>query len=462
MHLLRSMFGEKRIRFTLFAISLLAHLVVFALLLVHYGPSASFFSVDGSLNGNDAQHYVTIAKNLAEGNGYSRFPDAPFEPDAFRTPLLPLYFVPFVFFGGLPLIWLPILLLNLILAFAAVLMYKLARLFLPHGYAAAAGLAMALDPLFLYRSQLAEPDALFVFLTLGAAYFCALFWGTARPRYILFSSVILGISILLKPTGLYVAIILFACLAAFVFFFRRGEWRMHARHLIFGALILLALLAPWLIRNHASFGVWGISSVGGFNLYEFYTVNQRLPGEQVPENIATSSREPSRHLPNQSYFTDVAMERIREAPLSYAKEQAVGTLRNLFVSELPVIYYYGHSALLPFPYNPESTTNLRELLLQGDGASVFFALAHNIPKVLWFAALLFVYILTFLGWLYAWKKDRVVFLMFTSFILIFGYFVVASGPYVDAKYRMPAMPLIVIVCAYGVYELRSQWWRIRP
>ena len=50
----------------------------------------------------------------------------------------------------------------------------------------------------------------------------------------------------------------------------------------------------------------------------------------------------------------------------------------------------------------------------------------------------------------AWKKDRATFVAFSLFFVLFTYFVVASGPYVDAKYRMPAMPLIVIVALYGL------------
>ncbi|OGG72623.1 hypothetical protein A3A38_00070 [Candidatus Kaiserbacteria bacterium RIFCSPLOWO2_01_FULL_53_17] len=455
---IQAAFDERWILYTLFALSLIAHTAVFGTLLFHYGPQGFFLSQGGVLDGNDGQHYVILAKNIVEGNGYSRFVDAPFEPDALRTPLLPSYFVPFFFVGGLQLLWCAMLFLNIVLAFAPLVLYKLARLFLSHGYAVGAALVLILNPLFLYRSQLAEPDALFVFLLILAAYFAGLFWKNATPRYFFISSFILGLSILLKPTGLYVAVIMFACHAAYIVFYRRGEWRTRFLHLIFGAAIILAILSPWLIRNNVVFGGWGISSVGGFNLYEFYTVNQKMPNEQVPEEIMVSSREPSRYLPNQAYFTSVAIDRIREAPLSYAKEQIVGSVRNLFVSELPVIYYYGHVKLLPFSYNPESETNLRELVLVGDGAAAFFALIHNIPKVLWFAALSLLYLLAFAGWLYAWK-DRSTFISFTFFLLLFSYFVVASGPYVDAKYRMPAMPLIIVIALYGMHELRGVWKR---
>ena len=451
-------FSERKIPYTLFGLSFFAHLVVFLLLLSIYGPYSFFFSADGVLNGNDAQNYVTIAHNIAEGHGYSRFADAPFEPDAFRTPLLPLYFVPFVYFGGLQLIWLAMLVMNLFLAFAPLVLYKLARMFLLHGYAVVASLALALDPLFLYRTQLAEPDALFVFLLLVALYFCVVFWRTANPRYFFISSLVLGVSILAKPTALYVAAIIFIFQAIFAILFRQAQWQRQIKYLVVGIAIIVATLSPWLIRNHVLFGVWGLSSVGGFNLYEFYTVNEKMSDEQVSAAIEKSSREPSRYLPNQKYFTGVAMNRIRHAPSMYAKEQAVGTFRNLFVSELPVIYYYGHGEILPFPYNPESKINLHELLLRGDFVGAMSTAIRNVPKIAWSLVLLGLYCLAFLGWIVAWKKDRATFVSFTLFFVLFAYFVVASGPYVDAKYRMPAMPLIVIVALYGGMYLK-EWWR---
>src|SRR3990167_1685409 len=161
---IRSLWAEKRAVYTLYCLSLVLHLLVFGALLFSYGPHSFFLSTDGRVTDNDTQHYVTIAKNLAEGSGSPRLGSPPFEPDALRTPLLPLYFLPFVAVGGLPLIWLAILLLNFVLALAPVFLYKLSRFFVSHRMAMIAGTLLAVEPLFLYRSQIAEPDALLVFL----------------------------------------------------------------------------------------------------------------------------------------------------------------------------------------------------------------------------------------------------------------------------------------------------------
>lgn len=418
-----------------------------------YGSSSFFLSTDGSLNGNDTQHYVIIAKNLAEGHGYSRFATPPFEPDALRTPLLPLYFLPFVAAGGLGFIWFAMLLLNIVLAYTPVVLYKLARIFLPHHFALVAALFLALEPLFLYRSQIAEPDALLVLFIVSAIYFLVRSWRDASPFDWYAAAALLGISILAKPSALYVAAIVLVAQLVFIGFFRSVEWKTEVMRFATGLCIVLLIISPWLIRNYAVFGVWGVSSISGYNLYEYYTANERAPDEQVPDYIQNGSREPSRYLPFQKYFTQVALARIAHEPVAYAKDQAVGSLRNLFVSDLPAIYYYGHSRLLPFPYNPESKANVHELLLKGDWQDTLRALVRDAPKLAWMSVLALVYMLALFGWCAAWRRDRRAFFAFTLFLALFAYCIAASGPFVDAKYRLPALPLVFLVALYGVNRL---------
>ncbi len=452
----RDAFAENRILYTLFLVSILAHVAVFGSLVYHYGPQSFYLSQGGVLDGNDGQHYVIIAKNIVEGHGYSRFVNPPYEADALRTPLLSLYFVPFFYFGGLAALGMAIFVLNFILALAPLVMYRLSRMFLSQGYAVLAALALGLDPLYLYRSQLAEPDALFLLVTLCVMYFFIRNWKESMPRYLYFASALLGIAILVKPSALYVAILLFASEIAYIFLFKKKDSIIQLKQIFLGMLILILVISPWLVRNRIEFGVWGISSIGGFNLYEFYTVHEKMPDEKVPDSIMASSREPTRFLANQKYFSHIAFQRIAHAPVAYAKEQLIGTVRNLFVSELPVIYYYGHSAILPFPYNPESRSDTRAMLLRGDVSGAVSGLLHDLPKVIWFILMTIAYVFAFIGWLYSWKKDRMTFAVFAVFLVIFAYFVVACGPYVDAKYRMPAVPLVHIVALYGFVMLRER------
>jgi 4-amino-4-deoxy-L-arabinose transferase-like glycosyltransferase len=459
MILLRELFSEKKIPYTLFAFALAAHLVVFYALLYFYGPCSFFLSNDCGLNGNDTQHYVILAENMTHGHGYSRFLDAPFEPDALRTPLLPLYFAPFTYFAGYSLIWIAILLLNIVLAVAAPVVYKLARFFVGHPYARVAGLVMAFEPLYLYRSQIAEPDALLVLLIFASIFFIIRSWYRDFAPDIYRAAFLLGLAILAKPNALYLALIIFIFQALYFLAFRKNRAKEWTKNLAVSVLITCAMISPWVVRNTIVFEVPALSSIQGYNLYEYYTKNIKLPQETVPEEMQKESREPSRYLPFQSYFTHVAFERIRAQPSAYIKEQLVGMLRNAFVSDISQIYYYGHTRLLPFPYDPESRINIHELLLAGDmrGFIRAFFSGHVFPKVLWIVFLAAIYCLAVMGWMISWWRDRKAFLAFTMFFCLYGFLLVASGPFVDAKYRMPALMLVSIIALYGAASLWSKY-----
>jgi hypothetical protein len=193
-------------------------------------------------------------------------------------------------------------------------------------------------------------------------------------------------------------------------------------------------------------------------LYEYYTKDLVLPEEKIPADIAQGSREPSRFLPYQSFFTETAIARIRAHPALYVKEQLVGTIRNAFVSDISQIHYYGHDRLLPFAYNPESRINLHELLLSGSFSGFLRALfsVHVLPKLLWIALLGLVYACACAGLVAAWLDDRKKFLSYLLFGALYGYLLVASGPFVDAKYRLPALLLVVVVALYGVHAIATK------
>lgn len=444
-------FSEKKAPYALFGVALFAHLVVFYALMYIYGPCSFFLSNDCSVNGNDTQHYSIIAYNLSHENGYSRFVDAPFEKDALRTPLMPLYLAPFTYFGGYDLLWLAILLLNIVLPLAAPIAYKLARFFLTHSSACVVGIFMALEPLYLYRSQIAEPDALLVLLLLISIFFITRAWQRNYLHDLYRASFFLGFAILAKPSAQYISVLVLICTAVYLFWLSKFSYKESAKALAICIAIIAAVISPWLVRNTYVFGVPAISSIQGYNLYEFYTESLSLADENIPAEISTGSREPSRYLPFQNYFIQVSIRRIQTQPVAYAREQLVGTLRNLFVSDIAQIVYYHHERILPFRYNPETQANFRELLLSGDGfrtVQAFFS-AGIMPKVLWVVLLSGLYLAAFMGWVVS-RRNREVMLSLTLFALLYGYLVVSSGPFVDAKYRLPGLVLVVMAAFYWI------------
>src|SRR3989344_4669830 len=187
----------------------------------------------------------------------------------------------------------------------------------------------AVEPLFLYRSQIAEPDALLVFLLTCISFFLVRSWTKSSAMDFYIVAALSGISILANASALHITALVFIFHLLFVVFFRRGSWMKEARSAVLAAVIVAAVLSPWLLRNHALFGTWTVSTVAGYNLYQYYTADLPLPDERIPEEIRAASREPSRHPAFQSYFTDVALARIHAQPYAYAQGNAMGDRKSV-------------------------------------------------------------------------------------------------------------------------------------
>lgn len=429
----------------LFAIALLARLLVFGGLLYHYGPGSFYLANYGApLSDNDSQNYVTIAKNLVEHHSYSRFAAAPFEPDSFRTPLLVFYFVPFIYLFGFFSIWLAILVLDVILAGTAVLAYYFAKLFTEEKYAIWAGLLVALEPLLVYRSNIAEPDALVVSLLLAAAYCFVLFWREQQSQYLYSTAVFLGLATLAKPIGLYV-IYLVAIFTMFRFIQVHSTWKRNHRTFFGAGCIVILILAPWLVRNHRTFGAWSMSSVQAYNFYYYYTGNLRLPNETVPDFF--QGRDPIRNLRYEKYLLNQSFQRIKSQPGAYVRQHLVGTVRNLFTSDFVGFYNNGHEKLLPMSYNPVNKVNLTKLALAGNYRSLVKEIfsSDKLGFLLRHAAFAVFYGIILLHWGRLYYSDRETFWLFAFFLVLSFYFVFSAGTFVDAKYRLPAVPLLLVM-----------------
>jgi hypothetical protein len=276
-------------------------------------------------------------------------------------------------------------------------------------------------------------------------------------RDTIITSVILGVAILAKPTAEYIALLFVIFAAAQLSFFSKFERAERIKRVVLMCLTILLIVFPWLLRNERNFDVAGLSSIQGYNLYEYYTRDLVHDAFVIPKGMYEVSREPSRYLPFQKAFVEISVERIRQNPLQFVRELAVGSIRNLFVSDVAAIYYYGHTKILPFPYRPQTVTNVRERLLVGDVRGALTAL-EELPKLTWIVFLGITYLLAFFGWFVALKHNASIFLAFSLFAVLFGYLILASGPYVEAKYRLPALPFVVIVALYTVEYL----WNMMP
>jgi len=438
-----------KIFFILFIVALAVRLLFFGLMMWHYGPGSFYLDNDGMfLDGNDSQHYVLIAKNIVERGVYSRFVDEPFQSTAFRTPLLPLYFLPFIYSLGFGGIWLAILILDVILSFTPIVVYLLSKLFLSEKKSILIALLIALEPLLAYRSNLAEPDALMILLFLLSLYFLILFWLDKKKTGLMWSAIVLGFLALAKPVGFYLLVVfLLFALCKKIFF--SVDFKKLILHIVLAAIIFTAIVSPWLVRNKIAFGHFGMSSVQAFNFYLFYTADLTEPRIKIV--FDPDIREPERDLRYSSQLMEVSLLRIANQPVKYLKNHFTGTIRLLMSGQFQSFYYYGHQKLLPFSVEPKHEVNLTEMISDGywRQAAVFVLSRENLLLMIRYLLLIIVYLLAAYHWMKSFWQDKKVFVVFSLFALLSFYFVFAAGPYVDPKYRLPIIPLLLIMLLYN-------------
>ncbi|MFA6254845.1 MAG: glycosyltransferase [Patescibacteria group bacterium] len=446
-----------KIPLIIFFVALIFRLFIFGALLINYGPG-SFYLDDGQgLNDNDAQYYVLIAKNLVEHQAYSSFIDPPFQPTAYRTPLMPFYFVPFIYLFGFGSIWLGVLILDIILSLTPVIAYFLAKLFLAKRSAVMVGLLVALEPALALCTNDVRPDALLVLLFLLTLYHLILFWQQGKRKNLCYSAIFLGLAALAKPIAVYL-LFPFIVFILLRLFFEKIKLKKLVISIGLLVVIFIALVFPWLLRNYLVFGSWDFASVVSHGLYGYYTNDFKLANE--PEiQYSPQDRDPTQSLKYQKQKLDIALARIKAQPVAYFKSHLLGTARYFFASDLPLFYYSGHQKLLPFKYNPVNDVNVTTEVLSGNYKNVlsFIFNPKNFVYLLRHILFALFYLVIFLALLKSFLKDKRVFIIFSLFLALTFYFLFGSGPYVDPTYRIPVIPLLLIIFFYNFEKQKITW-----
>lgn len=215
----------------------------------------------------DAAHYALLARNLAEGNGFSNEPG---HPTAYRTPLYPAV-VSVIFrtvgerYRAVNL--LQALMMALTVTASAWFAFRLAG---KSAMLITAGLT-ALNPSALRMTGMLLTETTFAFLLVLSL--ILLDWALRRPRKsaaayqagFAAAGLSIGIATLCRPNGA-----IWAVIAAGGILFVKGK-PVFVR--IASAAVLLAAfavpVAPWMARNHAHFGAASIATTGGRTFWEF-------------------------------------------------------------------------------------------------------------------------------------------------------------------------------------------------
>ena len=368
------------------------------------------FGSQGFLAYSDAfSFYLPLAKNLVENHIFSMSAAPPYVPDAYRTPLYPLFLASFLWFK-LP-IFAIVFAQNVLAGFMAVLVYRIGILiFNSRNVGFFAAVFMSVEPMSVYWNNLLMSDYLFAFLFILAFYYFVL------RRYYQFT-LFFGLATLTRSVGIY-----FFPLFLIMMFWRQ----IGLKKIIVSTTLFLAVLFPWMLRNKIVFDTWQLSSASWYNLYGVVTSifadreGFILPRPQLPPYDPANIPFYQRHF----------FEIFKERPWAYAKFYASVVLESL--SKNP--YFY----LTNYVLKPK----LPQLFDENFGKWIFAAAA-----AVWaFWALLYAFALL----LFFEKKARIWFYLIFLFFLVNAASVGALGLGADmSRYMLPLTPFILLFAGAG-------------
>ena len=407
--------------------------------------------------GGDSPGYMLLATNLIEHGTFSFDGAAPFHPTNFRTPAYPLFlaliylifhsFVPAIFFGAL------------ISAFAAPLVYLIAREIFSDKMAFGAGILAAIEPMGLFLGVSILTEGVFTPLLLLAVYFFIKYLKAGNNVYLYSSSVLLALATLIRPIMFYFwpFAILFILYREHIF----GR-RLVLKKIFVFIIIFFLVLSPWLIRNKITVNSWQITGMQGYIFFvDHYGAVLRYLGEAGPlsdvQNKALSLVGPDKIFTSEGsdFLFKTALNGIEQHKLAYFNIYAKSMISFFIANGYKSLFIDILGVPTRAPYVPF------ELFLRFDFKSILKTL-NNMDflgiliywgsKILW--AAIFLSFLTTLIYLLTKSNYKNIRSEIAFMAAIIFYFALITGPTVigGGRTKAPINGLILTFAVFGAFH----------
>ncbi len=415
----------------------------------------AIFAADGELNRPDSPLYLVLAQNLSNLGWFSVSGEV-FTPEVFRTPGYPAFLALFKELGLDAAYW-PIAVQHILYLATVALFFASIRQLLDPSIARAGTLFLLIEPGGLAYPSFFLSDTVSLLLITVSVLSLGFFLRDRKIPLLLACGVLLGLAVLVRPGTMYLPVV-FACVI----------WVAHGPSLSSVArgttLILICILVtgPWLIRNHAHFGVPYVSAQAS-NMFANYHVPfvwesaRGIPfaeGQQVFADTLDAEqarREQVLHRPlnlveSSRMRQTLALEEIARYPGAYAYQWGIGILKTLFgisVTEIYASFHLRSDRLHYFEINETAITK-----------KLWIFLSHQDALVA--AEVLMRMILTAfaLAGAVAIVRSRDPFLF--AIALTSAYFVFLPGPMGLARMRFPIEGMLFIQAWLGLRLLRQR------
>ncbi len=413
-----------KIEIAIASLAFVVHLVCFFFVTQTSGDILSAVRADDG--------FFELSENVRAGNGFSWSAEAPYAPNAMRTPGYPYVLALLIgMFGVAGTAFIQLVASSLL----PLLGMRIAKYITPsRRIGVATGVVLALDPTLALLSFQFYTETLFLLLFF--------FWLILSLRYLqkqnlkilLLGAGVLGCAILVRASIQYLPLLFVLCM---FWTFSKSSLRRTLVHAGLYVGIVAVILTPWMIRNVEEFGAFGLSSQSSFVLYTnlapaVLSVATGSPFEEIRDAFLTPEEfsGDAITLLNSTEYSERALEVVRAHPIA-----------TLFVAGKSLFTFFTNDGFYTL------------LVRVGLSPSDFLPLLV-VARLVWISITL----LALVGALLYVLKERIaphaVFL-----VLLVAYFALTSTIAAfgtNPRYRLPVDP-IILACAGigGLYLLRN-------
>ncbi len=407
----------------------------------------------------DARGYHEVAVNLLESGTYDSL------TSQFRTPGYPFFIALIYFFFGIKP-WMVILVQIGLTVCMIFLVHYFGRWVFDETIGLLAAALFAVNPLVIYYATTILTETLFSLVFLASLLF--LIKGLIEERHglLVISGFLLGISTLIKPITQFFPVIITILIA--VWPKRRISFRLKGLLGVF--LVFYLTLFPWLARNYLKYHHFKLTSFQGYNLlfYNAAAVEKAKTGESYKQIIeefnliaeAEGVTVPGETFANYDIYNRIAVDYIFKNLAVYIPLHLKGmALVFLDVGIIGMCKFFGletQTLTVAFTASNRSIFGMiGAYFTLKPMQEIFFSMPFYLLLMLTYGAF-------FMGAYAIFKMRRYEILLFV--LLIMFYFTFLPGVIGQARYRIPIIPLYLLVSSVGIntvvtYLKRSKTWK---
>jgi 4-amino-4-deoxy-L-arabinose transferase-like glycosyltransferase len=405
----------------------------------------------------DAIGYNQLAMNLLSGNGFSMKPAPPYSPNNFRTPIYPLTLtLVYTLFGYKPEV---VLLLQAMMGTLTILLvYYIASMIVGIEAGLFAAVLAAVSPHPIIYTALLWSDTEYTLLLTLSIFLTIVMFAHLELRWVLVSSLCLGIATLVHPRSLYLQF-LFVILLIATRLSKKLSIKQIMWHAVLYLLVFNLALLPWRIRNYISFGIPNLTSTSGINMlnYGAALAEATQTGESqwsIVERYKNRIREMSDAPLNEAEFANKAFQfalgKIIQSPWSYIKVHLIGTAKVFLPGTFAVnTLFTGQTAV--------NTAEVYSIFIVDS-----FSQTTLLESLSSFSALFWVYMafaVLYLVVIYTLSLHSILsdfnFASWRWFLIgIVIYLAVVAGPAGSPRFQVALIPILCVLSAHSLLSLR--------